>query len=111
MDIYVCDGQMTPQFVKLCKSLILNSGLTKEQLVQAGFTHYTDDWYFCRRVNKDKHCPASFSINISPDLEEITEINLLDENFLQPCVCTKKFYEKVLEYINQLKNKKIIETK
>ena len=54
---------------------------TKEKLLQYGFTNYNPErLYFCRMLDKD----ISFNLSIDINTLEILEIDILDEDFLQP---------------------------
>ena len=112
--VYIASIQDTfgKKFMKLCESVQLKEGLSVEDFLRAGFTNYNEPiLYFCRSVNSDKYCPITFSITVDKENLKLKEFALLDENFLQPCFCTEKFYNKSLELLQQLKNKGILEIK
>lgn len=105
VDIYAVNREYTNRFTDLCESLVLAPDLTEKVLEKTGFTHYGDSWYYCRSIDNDEFCPSTLNVKISNDLKEISEIVILDENLLQPCVCTKHSYSRAVECINQLKKK------
>ena len=97
------------KFMQLCESVQLKEGLSVDDFRKAGFTNHNEpNLYFCRIINTNKHCPVSFSITVDKETLKIIEFALLDENFLQPCLCNEKLYQQSLEILRQLKNKGIL---
>src|SRR5574344_58306 len=56
-------------------------GVTAEQLLDYGFTNYHEPYlYYCKMVGND----ISFNLSIDKQTLEIINIDVLDEDFLQP---------------------------
>src|SRR5690606_14613038 len=63
------------------KHIKLNSDITAEQLKAYGFTDYSEPTlYYCRSLGND----ITFNFSVGKETLEITRIDVLDENFLQP---------------------------
>lgn len=69
-------------------------GLTAEKLKDLGFTnHYKPHWYYNRIISPDLKY-GGVTINVSIDLKNIekSEIDILDEAWLQPLPSLYRYY-------------------
>jgi hypothetical protein len=63
------------------KHIKIAENQTAESLMKYGFTnHHKPDLYFCRGVGKD----ISFNLSVDKKTLQIKNIDILDEDFLQP---------------------------
>jgi hypothetical protein len=114
MIVYICGGERDygKKFVDMVENLETNPDATFEDYKKAGFTNFHEpDLYFCKFLTKGKYGSTSFSITINKKTMKISHVDLLDENFLQPCYCNKKFFELSKEQVNYLINKKVLRYK
>ena len=106
-------GPYGKRLIDLCNSIKLREGITKDEILNAGFTnHHKPNLYYCTRVNKSKS-PIEITFNITIDAEElfIKNIMVLDEDMLQPINVSKFEYDRCVEIINMFINKKVLEMK
>lgn len=112
MDVYCIDhSELDRNFEKLCNSVKLRDGITKQDLLDAGFTNYCNpSLYFTRKISESKS-PLEITFNISIDAEtlEIRNFSVLNEDFLQPCPLNKFNYDRIVEFFNGLIKKKVFE--
>lgn len=98
------------RLIDLCKSIDLRDGITKDELMSAGFSnHYKPNLYYSTRVNKS-NSPIGITFNITIDAEGlfIKDIMVLDEGILQPINISKFEYDRCVEIINMFVNKKVL---
>lgn len=106
---------------KLIKATILSD----EKMREIGFTDYAEDnWYFCRLIKFPKErryreFEISFNVSIPKDNSDI-EIDILDEDFLQPYDYQRMLYnnptfepamivkEQVEEWMKYLQDKGVL---
>ncbi|WP_142384715.1 hypothetical protein [Bacillus sp. M6-12] len=63
------------------KHIKISGNQTAESLLKYGFTnHHEPTLYYCRSVGND----ISFNLSVDKETLEITNIDILDEDFLQP---------------------------
>lgn len=103
------------KFMEFCDKISVTEGATKEDFVNAGFRNVDDvEFRFFRALHlKDKY-PVSFSIKAVQKNETtivLTDIDILDENFLQPHPVDKQIYMQCEEFIRMLKNKNVLTIK
>ena len=101
------------KFMELCDKISIPYGVTKEDLKNAGFRHCENTVFsFNRAIRlKDKY-PVSFNLRAvqkNKDMIVLTDVDILDENFLQPHPCDKTIYAQCEEYLHMLKNKGVLQ--
>ena len=117
MIVYVLGGKWSKQFIKLCESLEVCPGMTKEKLLEAGFTNYhKPSFCWLKRINhktkrETKLFPVTLNVVISAETLQLKEFCLLDECFGQPSACNEFQFLQIEQYINELKNKNILRIK
>ena len=100
------------KFMDLCDKLSIPSEATKEDFINAGFRNLDDVVFtFYRALHlKDKY-PVSLTIRAVQKNKEtivLTDIDVLDENFLQPHFVDEQIYQQCEEYFHMLKNKNVL---
>ena len=82
--------------------------LTDEQMRNIGFTdNFKPNWYFCKRICEKYPVTINFSINKKT---KNCEIDILDENFLQPYPYEKdkEIYGNAQKWIDYMIDKGIL---
>jgi len=103
-------GTHGKRLIDLCNSIKLREGITKDEIMSAGFSnHYKPNLYYCTRVNKsDSPIGVTFNITIDAEGLFIKDIMVLDEGILQPMNVSKFEYDRCVEIINMFINKKVL---
>jgi len=111
MDLAISEfGPHGKRLIDLCNSIDLREGITKDEIMSAGFSnHYKPNLYYCTRVN-ESNSPIGVTFNITIDAEGlfIKDIMVLDEGILQPMNLNKFEYDRCVEVINKFINKKVL---
>lgn len=112
MNIYVANGTgYGKQMIDLCKSLKLKDNITPQILLDYGFTNYNEPILYYMRKLGDKDYNVSFGISIKKKTMKIFNIDLLNEDILQPHHCNQYDYQQVKNIINKLIKDNILEKK
>lgn len=103
MILYV--GNSNEKDLEELKNIVENLEVVcnKKDLLKHGFTNcYKPIFYFCRILTNNNPYQVSFNINISSKTLKIKSIEILDEQFCQPCPTNKTYNEKIKNYIDEL---------
>jgi len=108
--------ELTPQ--GFTNKIKINKNMTADKLLKYGFTnHYEPSLYFSTMIIYND---ISFNLRVSKKTLKITDIDVLDENLMQPYdyqamimdnknhTIARKVFDKVDEILNKLQNDGII---
>jgi hypothetical protein len=112
MNIGILNGNdgFGKKFMELCDSIKLKENITEADFLNNGFTNYHEPTlYFNRRLNMKNNYPISFNISISKKDLTIKNIDILDENFLQPCFVDKDIYEQAKGWFEKLSDRGLLQ--
>lgn len=101
MIIYVLPGERAKDFCNLAKSLTVTG--TAQDFIEYGFTnHDKPRLYWYRKLNEPDNYEISFGITIDKETMEIADIEILDENFLQPYFCGETEWMQVKNFVQDM---------
>ena len=112
MELYISERTREGrELVKFCDKLKVADGVTKDDIMNAGFTNFSEPYlYFCKKISQHNSLiEVTLNIDIDKESLQILNIMVLCEDYLQPIPVNKFNYDRAIEAFNMLRNKGILE--